>query len=523
MTPNRAANPVPIPRHLLAILFGLAGIGFLAILWFTQNGIGLWEDSFDYISAARGLLEGGRLGRIDGFGEFRPLTHFPPAYPWVLAGLEAIGIGAHAGARWLNALLFGGLILGSGWSVLYITRSAAWSILASIAVLLSEPLIGIHRWALSEPLFLALTMLTLWSISFHLAGAEGWRSLWLAVLAASLVPLTRFIGIGIVIAAGAALLLFSKRPPPARVKKSSLFVALAMLPTVGFMVRNYLVSSEAIDYPALTWHPPGSQNWAEAFKLALNWLLPDSTVLGMSDRLAIAAGIAGLVLLLACVLWAAVFFSRKRASEPGMQLFRMYLLFSAAYGAAFLSSVYLWRWVKLADERLILPLNWAGLVLLLSALALAANRGPVPLRAVIWLGAAAMFSIQIARARGLILTLPNDSPGFASERWRESETLAAVASFPPVTLFSNEIQAIYFRADRMAVFVPTPYNPATGLGRRDYEDTLETMRQMMCSEGARLVLFYPERLEEGYYQDLTAGLERVEEFSDGEWHQCRDG
>jgi hypothetical protein len=88
----------------------VAVAGAILMLIFTRRGIGLWEDSFDYITAAKSLVEQGRLGRMDGLGAFRPLTHFPPGYPALLAVLNAPGFEILGAARRLNTFLFGALI-----------------------------------------------------------------------------------------------------------------------------------------------------------------------------------------------------------------------------------------------------------------------------------------------------------------------------------------------------------------------------------------------------------------------------
>jgi hypothetical protein len=115
----------------------------------------------------------------------------------------------------------------------------------------------------------------------------------------------------------------------------------------------------------------------------------------------------------------------------------------------------------------------------------------------------------------LLEVLPDDSRGFASNSWRTSETIAYVRGLPQAPIYSNEIQAIYFLTGRMATFIPTPLNPATGDPRTDYPEALARMRERLRTEGGALVLIDPSELSSDELSELTEGLRLVGEFSDG--------
>ena len=91
-------------RHkLLAVTIGLLGAaGVLLFLWGTfPNGIGIRTDSVAYLWSAESLARGIGLGTLDAFGKFKPLIHFPPLYPILLAVFEAFNIDGMTGAVWL--------------------------------------------------------------------------------------------------------------------------------------------------------------------------------------------------------------------------------------------------------------------------------------------------------------------------------------------------------------------------------------------------------------------------------------
>ncbi|MGD8603483.1 MAG: hypothetical protein PVF49_02805 [Anaerolineales bacterium] len=502
------------------VWFCLAIAGVVVIRWFTQNGISLWEDSFDYITAASSLAEGRGYGRLDGYGAFRPLTHFPPAYPLLLAGLEIIGVGIYDGARWLNAVLFGLLIFGSGWLVYRLTRSAAWSIAAAGLVLVSETLIYAHLWALTEPLYLALTVTCLIALGSYISRPNRRAPLLIGAAAASLALLTRYAGIATTMAGAAALIVLAYRPLRRRLLDAGLFLGIAAAPAALFLLRNLSLAGTVTDDPSPTWQPPLRDEWVETLRIVLSWFLPDVVMERLDSGAIIMIAIVSLVLLIALLAW--VFRLRQTADRSGdkdtwpfLWILMFYLL---AYLLVYPGALFWMERLFPADERLLTPILWALLLLVPGLMGVAWRRSQRLPRILLLAAFGALVTVQLLRAWGLPSIYSRMSLGFASDRWRESETIAAINQFPNVLIYSNEIQSIYFLADRNAIFVPTPYNPATLVTRSDYPAALEQMRDNMREQDARLVLFQPWALDDTYLQQLTAGLLLGGDFDDGQWY-----
>ena len=78
--------------------------------------------------------------------------------------------------------------------------------------------------------------------------------------------------------------------------------------------------------------------------------------------------------------------------------------------------------------------------------------------------------------RGMVRvnTLHNQGLGLSTPGWQHSETMAALASFGNVPIYTNDIPAVYFYTGRMAAFIPVRENPADGEYRGDYEEALDT-------------------------------------------------
>ena len=73
----------------------------------TPDGMGINGDSYQYIFGADTLTAGYGIGRLDGGGQFKPLTHYPPLLSIILAGLKMTGMETRSAAQPLNALFFG--------------------------------------------------------------------------------------------------------------------------------------------------------------------------------------------------------------------------------------------------------------------------------------------------------------------------------------------------------------------------------------------------------------------------------
>ena len=74
---------------LLAGLLVMAGLAINSFLFATStHGIGVRTDSVAYLWGAENLAKGLGLGRLNGLGELKPMTHWPPFYPLVLSLFE---------------------------------------------------------------------------------------------------------------------------------------------------------------------------------------------------------------------------------------------------------------------------------------------------------------------------------------------------------------------------------------------------------------------------------------------------
>jgi hypothetical protein len=105
-------------KHTIAVLLLLAAMGAICVFYATAWGVGVSPDSTLYLEAARNLLRGHGLTITTLDNLTRPLTHYPPLYPYLLYAGGRLGIDPMDGARWLSALLFGANIFLVGYAIL---------------------------------------------------------------------------------------------------------------------------------------------------------------------------------------------------------------------------------------------------------------------------------------------------------------------------------------------------------------------------------------------------------------------
>ena len=185
-------------RFSLYALVLFIAIGMFLVWYSTVWGAGLISDSFQYAATARNLAHGNGFTLPYGDGELIPMTKYAPMFSILLAGLELIGVSAIVGARILNILLFGVNIVLMFLSVKKLTRSDIFSLLPSLLFTLSFVTVEVHTWALSEPLYICLSLLSFLFLQNHFEQAKvNW--LLLAALTTSLAFLTRYVGFSLVI------------------------------------------------------------------------------------------------------------------------------------------------------------------------------------------------------------------------------------------------------------------------------------------------------------------------------------
>jgi 4-amino-4-deoxy-L-arabinose transferase-like glycosyltransferase len=500
--------------HLVFLLLpALLGAALLAFA--TEQGPAVAGDATVYILSARNVVEGNGLGIPGPDGNFRTLSHYPPFFPIVLAGLGLVGFNFVEAARFLNIALFVVTILGLGFAFYLSTGSIIYAQVSQLLFLTSPILIYQYTWAMSEPLslflgFAGLLLLIAW---FRKSSILFWL---LSALGAGLAFLTRLIGVGFVLAGALLILLLGKGSLVKRIYAAIAYLAAGSLPMLTWSALDYLRTGSLAsrDFGVLDFAGAPTahllhilQSLQSVFK---SWLIPASWITAppypeIFNSLLLLAAATLFILSAAFALVRAGRqdrFNWKR--DPAAMLLVSLLVFFVLYLLlAILLYITVLPRIDL-NNRMLLPAHAAALgAALISGYLLVRNNHSVrwlsiPVYAV-FLGVIAMYGFRSLR---IVIDLNENIVGYLGREWQKSETVRAVRDLPASTvLISNEEAALLFLTGRatypvLEFYELHPRSQMTTFGELEEDEIERKFRE----EEAALVLFFTmrEQLSEIY-------------------------
>lgn len=187
-------------RHGLLLAASLALSGFIVGSVFNpapHTG----GDNAGYIALAHGLLTGGTYSDV--FDPERlPHTKYPPVFPGLLAILIALGARTWVALKTTAAV---STVAAVGFTFLWAGRKTddLGAFAVSLVFALAVGVVYYSQWVLSDPLFVALTMGSLYALTrSESAAGNGPQGIWLAlgVIGVGLAYFTRSAGLPLVIA-----------------------------------------------------------------------------------------------------------------------------------------------------------------------------------------------------------------------------------------------------------------------------------------------------------------------------------
>jgi hypothetical protein len=507
LSSSNANNTVPL--YLLAVLA-------ILIVWLaTRFGIGITPDSTVYIDAARNLLDGRGLVALTGTGEFKPLTHYPPLYPAVLAlftraGLLLGGVSMETVARVLNSFLFGANLLLVGFAIRDYVRNSYWlPFLGALLTLTAPDIVGIHTFALTEGLFILLSLSGLLSLSHYLQTKQG---PWLVISAAAIAMalLTRYVGLALIFTGVFVLLIVDGRTLRRRCFEALTFALISCAPMALWVIRNTRVGEGASDRE-FVFHPAGIRQIVAGLSTVSTWLLLGK----VHTDLRIIFFVVEIVTASLFVYYlrrrrlAREFVQkdqlaktasgetlRARATSPPLPIILLSFIVSYVgfliFAASFVDAD------TVLDARALVPVHVAGIVLVcgLAGKTFEFFRERSETRTT--LVALAIVFVASYSIRGAIwfMQTRQDGQGYASRAWKGSATISRVRNVPPgVPIYSNGYDAIYYLTQRPAIYVPEKVKHSTGLVNENYDTEVDSMGKALKERGGRLVYFntLPER------------------------------
>lgn len=193
----------PAPRWLLPSVLAALSAGVVVGAFNPAPHTG--GDNAAYVSLAYSMLEDGTYTEV--FDPAAPRhTKYPPVFPALLAVLVAAGVRTWSGLKLVAAL---STVAVTVLTYLWAERRLGpwWAAGIALVVTLGSASVYYSHWILSDPTFVALTLLSLWALDRAGAAEVGRRWLALGVIAAGLAYFTRSAGLPLLIAIGGWLAL----------------------------------------------------------------------------------------------------------------------------------------------------------------------------------------------------------------------------------------------------------------------------------------------------------------------------
>ena len=447
-------------KPAIALLLGLVtatGVWLLEIS--TPNGLGLIDDAISYIAAARALLNGQGFTRIWLASGLEPITHWPPGYPATLTAISfLLKIDPYRSARFLNMLVFGGnaallVLLGHK-----MTKSYVWGGLLAFLFLANSEILRLHAQALSEPLYLFVSLLAFLAF-YNATTQEGKKSyLWLVLtgLLTGLSYITRYAALSLF--ATFIVAIFILLPTwRKRFVSFGYFLIGTVPPILAWMLRNKLVGGSATNR-AMRWHPVTLENVQRGLREFFVFLMP---LHGLRTAwyqnymiLAILLGIFTFALLLWLLPRGLKYFINPQENTQPAILPYATVLYIFGYMGSLLVSLTLFDAAPPLNDRILSPVYVAILMIFVYFLHQTFSQGKmvgkfIASGVVIFFVATFMFS-QIS----MVDELKQTPTGFASWRWRESIVMETIRELPEdVAIYTNQPPAVYFWTGRASYII----------------------------------------------------------------------
>lgn len=515
---------------------GAAGVGL--VLYATTWGPGIGGDATIYITSARNLLAGVGLGLVGPQGEFRLLPYFPPFFSLVLSFLGLFTANLEAAARWLNAVLMGGLVVLAGLMTARATRSTLYAWLAAGLTLASPVLMPAAVWAMSEPLALFLGFASLALLLRRWSAEEpSWKTLTAAGVLAGLAFLTRYNAVAFAAAGGLGLLIFGRQGWKVRLRDAAVYGGLALLPMAVWVAYDLSQTATVASRSLLGAGGLGQrfvEFWPDFSAALLFWLVPDAWVYqspypGMLNQILPWAAAAALI---GWALWVGLRLRTRRGEEweDARRLLALLGIFCGLFLAVTLG-VKLTTYPPITiNARMLSPLH---LAVLMAAVGLAWVSGRFAARTA-WVRVGLAAALILAGLWYARLSLPVAKQyarlglGYNSAEWRGSELIQAVRDLPEETLIiTNQETALLALTGRASyplkeVYLNQGLSEFSRYGDGDLSQ--DPAQRLFREKGAALVLFdqiddqlaelYGERTEERI-RTLVTGLYRALRVEDG--------
>ena len=425
--------------NLVIMFFAITGI--ICLYHLTRFGAGLSHDSIYYLVGAKSLLSG--QGYLNIYGN--PMTHWPPMYSMLIAAANYSGLGGDTAesARIVNLFMFFIAIVTFGKILKKITNNDLIVILIGLFIFTSSyDMFLIFRMALSDPTFIALALLSFYTLYLYLEKKKTYMLL-LTGLLAGFTFIDRHIGVTIIFSCIVIVFLSVKRNIKLRIHKTLTFLIIAIIPVASWLIRNSLVKSHSAaqlsDFAFLN-----TEDAKNLFHTVSNWFIP---TLGIPETVRYISGAVFLLLIfMLTVKYVVLIFKQKtQFTDSAFVLFIFcwvyFLTLVISEMLSLTKSAFLYRMMSpLYPFVLLMALNYLHRKIRFSVIRTA--------KQIILFSVIAVFLVlHISRLVNFI-SRQNDGYGYASSKWKNSEAILICHEYgKKVSYVSNLPVAVHYLAD----------------------------------------------------------------------------
>jgi len=455
-----AAQGSSAALKLVSLAILLALLAGWAVLALQTQGVGLESDSISYFAFA----ETGDWGDLP--------VHHGILYALMLRW-AAVWVDVRSAALAINVLLsFLTIFTMACCSGLLLERSGRAALFSGVLLMLSYSFLSVHAAAMSEPLFMFISI----SALFLLAGRDSRASAMSAAVLCGLAGLTRYVGVVL----GAVGVLWMLHREGRRWWRACILAAISWGPLAMVLLWNRMRSGTTFNRdPAV--HLPTWETVQEGMLTLLSCILPYRVCLVLSpwlQALGAAAVMAGPLLLI-------------RRSEAGSSWVRVTALFVALYLAFVFIAMTFVEGGPLLNHRYLSPVvavlvpSWC-----LAGIALHDRSRRKVIRIGLLAGLVYLAGFSGYRAVAYVAATAREGTGYASVAWRNSPTLKAVVELAGRSrIYSNAPDAIYLVAGLRTSVLPQRMSQASHRPNPHLAAELRSLRDEVVSGGAVIVEF----------------------------------
>lgn len=439
--------------ELFIWLAAITGMALAA--WSSRLGPGVGGDATIYLTSAQNLVKGIGLGLLQPDGSFRLLPYSAPLFPLILSPFAAANLDLTIIARWLNILLFGGLILLVGYTALKQIKGQWYAALPAWLMACSPILLPVYSWAMAEPLTMLLGFgglaLVLHNTDKETAKNSGWlviSGLLLGLSMAARYSAAAFLATGLMIC-----LLWLKAPIKQRLL-SALRMGLTGIIPLGIWVVVQLGQTASVSSRSMLTLAEMRERflffWPQLNSAILVWALPASFQEAPPYPLWINAILPVFVFVILAIL--SIWIGRCVGFESGKRLITLLWVFAGTYVGTLLLA-YLTTYPPITiDNRMLSPAHvaviWIVGLLLARLREINHSRGWQVVLILSMLGFVGWYGIRTVR---IVQQNAQTGLGYNALAWRQSKVIAALKVIPESQpLVTNETMAILYLTGRVA-------------------------------------------------------------------------